>query len=279
MFKDFFAHKKKYAEITPRKKEIPEGIVIKCQQCNRILVAKDLEKNLKVCIDCGYHFRLNAYERVKITLDDGELMEYDKDMMSGNPLKFPNYEEKLLQQSNKTGLLDAVITGEGHIGGFPVIVAVMSFDHFTGSMGSVVGEKITRAIENAIKKRNPLIIFSTASGARMQEGIYSLMQMAKTSSALAKLNDNRILYISVLTDPTYGGVSASFSTLGDIIVAEPGAHLGFAGPRVIEQTIRQKLSDDFQTAEFNFKHGQVDKIVHRKDMRSFLIKILELHSE
>jgi acetyl-CoA carboxylase carboxyl transferase subunit beta len=213
-----------------------------------------------------------------MTLDEGKLLEYDANMVSENPLDFPGYEEKIAQAMEKTGFNDGVITGEGAIGGFPVVFGVMSFEFFTGTLGSVVGEKITRAIEAAMQKRVPLIIFSTSAGARMQESILALMQMAKTSAALAKFQEQGGLYISVMTDPTLGGVSASFAMLGDIIMAEPGATIGFAGRRVVEQTIRQKLPDNFQTAEFNLKHGQLDKVVHRRDMRATLIKILDIHT-
>ncbi|MNZ71993.1 Acetyl-coenzyme A carboxylase carboxyl transferase subunit beta [compost metagenome] len=221
--------------------------------------------------------RLNAMERIRMTMDEGSFREYDEDLISVDPLEFPGYANKLEQQALKSGLKEAVVTGEGTIGGFPTVVAIMSFDFFTGSMGSVVGEKITRAIEAATEKRLPIIIFSTSGGARMQESILSLMQMAKTSAALARLNEQGGLYISVITDPTTGGVSASFAMLGDIIVAEPGAVFGFAGRIVIEQTIRQKLPDDFQTAEFNLQHGQLDLVVHRKEMRGMLSQLLDLH--
>ncbi len=250
----------------------------KCSKCGNIAFTMELEKNFKVCPSCGHHFRLSAWERIGMTLDDGRLHEFDANLESVDPLGFPDYKNKLVKQKEKSGLTEAVVTGEGTIGGIPVIVAVMSFDFFTGSMGSVVGEKITRAIEQADKKKLPLIIFSTSGGARMQESILSLMQMAKTSAALAKFQGNGGLFISVFTDPTTGGVSASFASLGDINLAEPGALIGFAGRIVIEQTIRQKLPDNFQTAEFNLQHGQLDKVVHRKDMRSTLTKLLELHT-
>lgn len=221
--------------------------------------------------------RLNALERIRMTMDEGSFLEYDEDLVSVDPLNFPGYASKLEQQKLKSGLREAVVTGEGTIGGFPAVVAVMSFDFFTGSMGSVVGEKITRAIEAATEKRLPMIIFSTSGGARMQESILSLMQMAKTSAALARLDEQGGLYISVITDPTTGGVSASFAMLGDVIIAEPGAVFGFAGRIVIEQTIRQKLPDDFQTAEFNLQHGQLDMVVHRKELRATLSQLLDLH--
>ncbi|CAM4187320.1 acetyl-CoA carboxylase carboxyl transferase subunit beta [Paenibacillus endophyticus] len=276
--KDLFT-KKKYATIPsePRKREVPEGLMNKCSKCGTIQYSKELEKNLKVCSSCGHHFRLTALERIALTLDEGHLLEYDADMESVDPLNFPGYAGKLEQQKNKSSLREAVITGEGLIGGFPVVVAVMSFDFFTGSMGSVVGEKITRAIEAAHAKQLPLLIFSTSGGARMQESIISLMQMAKTSAALSKFQGAGGLFISIFTDPTTGGVSASFASLGDYNLAEPGALIGFAGRIVIEQTIRQKLPDDFQTAEFNLQHGQLDKVVHRKDMKPTLTKLLDMH--
>ncbi|MUT64466.1 acetyl-CoA carboxylase, carboxyltransferase subunit beta [Paenibacillus sp. NEAU-GSW1] len=283
--KDLFS-KKKYATIPSGaapaaerpKRDIPEGLMNKCSKCGNIQYSKELDKNLKVCSSCGHHYRLNAWERIGMTLDDGRLYEYDADMVSVDPLSFPGYAGKLKQQHEKNpNLNDAVVTGEGAIGGFPVVVCVMSFDFFSGSMGSVVGEKITRAIESAHSKGLPLIIFSTSGGARMQESILSLMQMAKTSAALAKFQGAGGLFISVFTDPTMGGVSASFASLGDFNLAEPGALVGFAGRIVIEQTIRQKLPDNFQTAEFNLQHGQLDMVVHRKDMKQMLTKLLDMH--
>ncbi|MFC4102793.1 acetyl-CoA carboxylase, carboxyltransferase subunit beta [Paenibacillus xanthanilyticus] len=281
MFKDLF-HKKKYATIPSggqrSKPELPEGLMTKCPKCGNIQFSKEMEKSLKVCPSCGHHLRLTAWERIGMILDDGKLNEYDADLVSEDPLGFPDYAKKVEAQKEKSGLKDAVVTGDGTIGGFPVVVAVMSFDFFAGSMGSVVGEKITRAIEQAHVKRLPIIIFSTSSGARMQESILSLMQMAKTSAALAKFQGDGGLYISVMTDPTTGGVSASFASLGDYNLAEPGALIGFAGRVVIEQTIRQKLPDNFQTAEFNLQHGQLDKVVHRKDLKPLLTKLLDMHS-
>ncbi|CAH1222496.1 Acetyl-coenzyme A carboxylase carboxyl transferase subunit beta [Paenibacillus plantiphilus] len=283
MFKDLF-HKRKYATIPSgsgqarTKPDIPEGLMSKCPKCGNIQFSKEVEKNLKVCLGCGHHFRLNAWERINMVLDEGTMVEYDAELESEDPLGFPGYAKKLDAQKESSGLRDSVVTGEGLIGGFPVVVAVMSFDFFAGSMGSVVGEKITRAIEQAHEKGLPIIIFSTSGGARMQESILSLMQMAKTSAALAKFQGDGGLYISVLTDPTTGGVTASFATLGDFNLAEPGALIGFAGRVVIEQTIRQKLPDNFQTAEFNLQHGQLDKVVHRKDLKSLLTKLLDMHS-
>lgn len=280
MLKDFFQKKRKYATITSdkAKRDIPEGLMTKCPKCGTILVTKDLEKNLKVCTSCGYHFRLYAAERLMITLDEGRLFEYDGNMVSLDPLDFPGYKQKLAKSAETSGLIDAIVTGEGTIGGFPVVIGVISFDFFQGTLGSVVGEKIVLAIEKAIQKGYPLILFSTSGGARMQESILSLMQMAKTSAALQRFDDAGGLFISVITDPTYGGVSASFAMLGDYVLAEPGAAFGFAGRIVIEQTIRQKLPDNFQTAEFNLKHGQLDRVVQRKDMKAILSRILDIHS-
>jgi len=280
VLKDFFQKKKTYATITSdkAKRDIPEGLMTKCSKCGAILVTKELEKNAKVCTGCGHHFRLSALERIQCTLDDGVIVEYDSDMISLDPLDFPGYKEKLAKSTEVSGMKDAIITGEGTIGGFPAVVGIISFDFFQGTLGSVVGEKITRAIEKAIEKQYPLILFSTSGGARMQESILSLMQMAKTSAALKKLDSQGGLFISVITDPTYGGVSASFAMLGDVIIAEPGAAFGFAGRIVIEQTIRQKLPDNFQTSEFNLKHGQLDQVVHRKDIKATLTKLLDLHT-
>lgn len=279
-FMELFQKKRKYATIPSEqaRKEIPDGLMNKCPRCMTIQFSMELEKNMKVCSNCGYHFKLNGAERIQMILDEGQLLEYDQEMISQNPLDFPGYDEKLKAEMEKTGFNDGVITGEGTICGHPVVFGVMSFEFFTGTLGSVVGEKITRAAEKALQKKTPLILFSTSAGARMQESILSLMQMAKTSAILSKFNEQGGLYISVMTDPTLGGVSASFAMLGDIILAEPGATIGFAGRRVIEQTIRQKLPDNFQTAEFNLHHGQVDKVVHRKELRNMLAKILDMHT-
>lgn len=293
MFKDLFQKKRKYATLPSDrnavtgdaeaqqrpKREIPEGLMNKCSKCGTIQYSKELEKNLKVCPSCGHHMRLNAMERIAMTLDEGSFVEHDADVVSIDPLEFPGYANKLEEQKLKSGLKEAVVTGEGAINGQPVAVAVMSFDFFSGSMGSAVGEKITRIIEHAGEYGLPLIIFSTSGGARMQESIYSLMQMAKTSAALGHFADKGGLYLSVITDPTMGGVSASFAMLGDLIIAEPGATFGFAGRLVIEQTIRQKLPDDFQTADFNLQHGQLDLVVHRKEMKTMLGKLIDMHSK
>lgn len=280
MLKDLFNKKRKYATIPSErsKREIPEGLISKCPKCAAIQYSKDLEKNLKVCPSCGHHHKLNAFERIEMILDDGRIFEYDADLVSEDPLGFAGYVDKLNRSMESTGLRDAVVTGEGTIGGYPAVVAFMSFDFFAGSLGSVVGEKITRAVEAAMQKKYPLIIFSTSGGARMQESILSLMQMAKTSAAIKKYQDSGGFYVSVITDPTYGGVTASFAMLGDLIVAEPGAAFGFAGRIVIEQTIRQKLPDNFQTAEFNLKHGQLDKVVQRKELKGLLVKLLDMHA-
>ncbi|WP_068773531.1 acetyl-CoA carboxylase, carboxyltransferase subunit beta [Paenibacillus sp. FJAT-26967] len=279
MLKDLF-QKRKYATIPSEKtkREIPEGLMNKCPRCGTIQYSKELEKNLKVCTSCNYHYKLNALERVAMTLDEGRLFEYDDNMVSEDPLQFPDYEAKLSKAKDKSGLKDAIVTGEGTIGGYPVVFGAMSFDFMGGSLGSVVGEKLTRAIENAIQKNYPLVLFSTSGGARMQESILSLMQMAKTSAAISRLDEAGGLFISVITDPTFGGVSASFAMLGDIIIAEPATSFGFTGRRVIEQTIKQKLPDNFQTAEFNLQHGQLDKVVARKDLRATLTKLLDLHA-
>jgi acetyl-CoA carboxylase carboxyl transferase subunit beta len=277
----FRKQKKKYATIPSEqaKKEIPEGIMQKCPQCGMILIAKELEKNLKVCKGCGYHFTMSAPERIASLMDEGSFVEYDADLTSLDPLSFPDYEKKLKQDMQKTNLKEAIVTGEGTIGGYRTVIGVMDSRFRMGSMGSVVGEKIARAGERAIEKRLPLILFSASGGARMQEGVLSLMQMAKTTAVLERMHRLGLLYISVLTNPTTGGVSASFSSLGDINIAEPGALIGFAGRRVIEQTVRQKLPDDFQTAEFLLKHGQLDMVVPRTELRDTLIKILELHAD
>jgi acetyl-CoA carboxylase carboxyl transferase subunit beta len=281
VLKDLFSKRRKYATIPSEqaKKDIPEGLMTKCQSCGTITYSKELRKQLMVCSGCGFHFPLTALERIQFTLDEGTFVEFDEDMVSQNPLDFPGYLEKLEKDKEKTGLKEAVITGEGRIKGYPVIIGVMDSRFRMASMGSVVGEKLTRAVERAVEKRYPLIFFSASGGARMQEGTLSLMQMAKISAALTRLDEAGLLYISVLTNPTTGGVSASFASLGDYNIAEPGALIGFAGRRVIEQTIRQKLPDDFQTAEFLLKHGQLDLVVHRHEMRDRLAELLDIHAD
>jgi acetyl-CoA carboxylase carboxyl transferase subunit beta len=279
MLKDLFAKKKKYATIPSEqfKQEVPEGLMNKCPQCKKIMYGKELQKSLRVCANCNYHNPMTAYERIDSLLDPETFVEYDKEMISQNPLKFPDYEEKLLKDKKKTGLNEAVVTGEGTMNGYELVIAVMDSSFRMGSMGSVVGEKITRAIERAMDKKVPFIIFTASGGARMQEGILSLMQMTKASVALKAFSNQGGLYISVMTHPTTGGVSASFASVGDYNFAEPGALIGFAGRRIIEQTIREDLPDDFQTAEFLLKHGQLDAVIHRKDMRDTLSTILEIH--
>ena len=253
---------------------IPDGMWVKCPKCGRILYNKDLKENLKVCGNCNAHIRLTARERIEITIDKGTFVEFDADIKSANPLDFPDYDAKTEKMREKTGINDAVITGMGAIGDKPVIIAVMDSNFMMASMGCAVGEKITRAIETATGKGLPIIIFTASGGARMQEGIFSLMQMAKTSSALGKHDEKGLLYITVLTDPTTGGVTASFAMLGDIILSEPGALVGFAGRRVIEQTLKEKLPQEFQSAEFLLKHGFIDKIVARAQLKKLLCELL-----
>lgn len=259
------------------KVDIPDGLWIKCDRCKKMIYKDDLESSMHVCTSCGYHFRITAPQRIDMLCDEGSFFEIDKDLVGEDPLNFPGYKEKLEKLREQTGLNEAVVTGIGKIDGISIALGVMDNRFLMGSMGYAVGEKITRLILRAIEEKLPLIIFTTSGGARMQEGIVSLMQMAKTSSALAKFNKEGLLYISYLTDPTTGGVSASFAMLGDIILAEPGALIGFAGPRVIEQTIRQRLPEGFQTSEFLLKHGFVDKVVDRRDMKDVLSKILKMH--
>ncbi len=283
MLKDLFTKpkpkKKKYASIPSEqaKQDVPEGIVLKCPSCKKIMYTKELNKNLKVCMNCSYHYQMNAKERIASLFDENSFTEYDKEMISENPLNFPDYEEKLEKDRQKTKQNEAVVTGEGTINGFRTSVAIMDASFRMGSMGSVVGEKITRAIETANQKGLPIIIFTASGGARMQEGVLSLMQMAKTSSALKMFSDNGGLIISVMTHPTTGGVSASFASLGDYNFAEPGALIGFAGRRIIEQTIREELPEDFQTAEFLLKHGQLDEVINRHDLKDTLGNILDIH--
>jgi acetyl-CoA carboxylase carboxyl transferase subunit beta len=273
----FKRQRQRYATVNPASREIPDGLWVKCPRCHEIRFTGELGKQLKVCARCGYHFRLTAGERIKITIDEGTFTEWDRDMMPVNPFGYTEYDEKLARARQETGLNEAVVTGEGKIGGHRVAVAVMDARFMMASMGTVVGEKITRAIEHAREKQLPLVIFAASGGARMQEGVLSLMQMAKTCAALSAFSEAGLLYISVLTDPTTGGVSASFAFLGDIILAEPGALIGFAGPRVIEQTIRQKLPEGFQRAEFLRQHGFLDAVVPRPQLKSTLAQILDLH--
>lgn len=254
------------------------GKWVKCDKCKEILYKEDVHKNFSVCPNCGKHFRLSARRRIKQIADEGTFEEIGADILTKDPLNFDGYLKKIDALKEKTKIEEAVKCGICEIYGEKVVLAVMDGNFMMGSMGSAVGERITLAIETSIEKRLPLIIFCVSGGARMQEGIVSLMQMAKTSAALAKHNEAGLLYISVLTDPTTGGVTASFASLGDIILAEPDALIGFAGPRVIEQTIKQKLPDGFQRSEFLLEHGFIDKIVERKDMKDTLYNLLKLHS-
>lgn len=249
----------------------------KCDKCKEIVYKEGLEENYYICPNCGYHFRLSSIKRIEQIIDEGSFKEFDLKIDTVNPLNMEAYTKKLEDLRERTGLDECVKCGIGNINGEKVVICVMDSEFFMGSMGTVVGEKITYSVEKAIKLKLPLIIFSVSGGARMQEGIMSLMQMAKTSAAIAKLDDAGLLYISVLTDPTYGGVTASFASLGDIILAEPGAMIGFAGPRVIKQTIKQELPEGFQTAEFLLEHGFVDLVVERKDMKETLHRLLLLH--
>lgn len=256
---------------------IPNGMWVKCSKCKRVLYKSDVDRNNKVCQYCGHHFRMSAKERIKLIMDADSFEEFDVNMESANPIGFDGYEKKLKNMIEKSGIKEAVITGMGTIGKMKAVACFMDSNFMMGSMGSVVGEKITRAVEKAIELKLPLIIFTTSGGARMQEGIFSLMQMAKISAALNRLRNEGLLYVTVLTDPTTGGVTASFAMLGDIILAEPDALVGFAGKRVIEQTIRQKLPEGFQSAEFLLEHGFIDSIVSRNDLKSTLKKILVIH--
>lgn len=260
-----------------RKTDIPQGLLFKCPRCRNVTFEEDFQKNGKVCPHCNYHSRLTARERLDITVDKGSFEEFDSEMISKNPIDFPDYENKQEALREKTGLKDAVLTGKAKIRGEEIIIIVMDSNYMMASMGSVVGEKITRAIEYGTAHRLPVIAFTASGGARMQEGIVSLMQMAKTSGAVARHNEAGLLYIVVMTDPTTGGVTASFASLGDIIIAEPKVLIGFAGRRVIEGTIRQKLPDDFQSAEFMLENGFVDMIVERKKMRRVIAHLLKLH--
>ncbi len=260
-----------------KKTDIPKGLLFKCPRCANNTFMEDFTANSKVCPHCNYHSRLTARERIGITVDKGSLTELDKDMISKNPIDFPNYDEKQAALREKTGLKDAVITGTATIRGEKIVTIVMDSNYMMASMGSVVGEKISRAFEYATEHRLPVIAFTASGGARMQEGIVSLMQMAKTAGAVGKHNEAGLLYITVMTDPTTGGVTASFASLGDIIIAEPKVLIGFAGRRVIEGTIKQRLPDDFQSAEFMLEHGFVDMIIERKKMRRTLAHILKLH--
>ena len=257
--------------------DIPIGKWAKCDKCKEIIYKDTLRENLSICPNCGHYFRMHINRRLALIIDDGTYQKIDLNIETNNPLNIEEYPKKLKALREKTKLQEAITCGTGKINGEEVVICIMDSGFLMGSMGVVVGEKITHAIEQAIDKKLPLIIFSVSGGARMQEGIISLMQMAKTSAALTKLDEAGLLYISVLTDPTYGGVTASFASLGDIILAEPGAMIGFAGQRVIEQTIGESLPEGFQTAEFLLEHGFIDKIVERKDLKNTLYNLIQFH--
>ena len=260
-----------------KKPEVPSGLWIKCSECNHSFYKKDIEAAMMVCPSCGNHFRMSSTDRLRLIADEGTFDEWDKKLSSVNPLEYPGYADKIKKLEEETGISEAIITGLAKVGGIDAVLGIMDSRFLMGSMGSVVGEKVTRVFERATEKKLPVILFTASGGARMQEGIFSLMQMAKTSAAIGRHNEAGLLYITVLTDPTTGGVTASFAMLGDIIISEPGTLIGFAGPRVIEQTIRQKLPAGFQRAEFLLDHGFVDMIVERKDMKQTLSKLLSVH--
>ena len=259
--------------------EAPQGILKKCNACKAAIFTEDVKRNLYICPKCGNYFRIHAYRRLELVLDEGSFEEWDKGMTAGNPLEFPGYEEKVKALQEKTGLTEAVVTGKGRINGMETVIGVCDGRFLMASMGEAVGEKITRAVERATKLALPVILFACSGGARMQEGSVSLMQMAKTSAALKRHSDAGLLYVSVLTDPTTGGVTASWAMLGDVILAEPHALIGFAGPRVIEQTIGQKLPKGFQRAEFLLEHGFVDRILPRDGAKEVLAEILRMHAK
>lgn len=269
-----FFKKRTVDALGEKKRDMPEGLWTKCPSCNESLFEDALSKNLRVCTSCGYHFTIASGERIASMVDEGSFVEMDPGLDSVNALGFKGYLDKVKAYQQKTGLTEAVVTGRATIEGVPVLVAIMDFRFLGASMGSVVGEKITRAIEAATAERKPVLVFSASGGARMHEGILSLMQMAKTSGALARHAEARLPYISILTHPTTGGVTASFATLGDIIIAEPKCMIGFAGPRVVKETTHADLPPGFQTAEFMMQHGLVDMIVDRKDMRTTLARLL-----
>jgi acetyl-CoA carboxylase carboxyl transferase beta subunit len=264
--------------VDEEKPNVPEGIMTKCPSCGRVIYTKLLAKNYQCCDECGYHFKLSGKDRIALLMDRGEFQEFDSQLESGDPLSFPGYQDKLQRTRAQTGMKDGVITGRGRIEGEQVMLGVMDPNFFMGSMGTTIGEKLTRLFEQATDSRLPVIIFTASGGARMQEGIFSLMQMAKVSAAVARHSEAGLLYITVLTNPTTGGVTASFAMLGDIILAEPGALIGFAGPRVIEQTIGQKLPEGFQKSEFLLEHGFIDRIVSRDKLRETLGILLKMHT-
>ena len=267
------------ADSQPR--EIPENLWVRCTRCGELLYIKEFEKNLKVCHKCDFHFRLAAAERIDLLIDPGTFVEKDAALISADPLGFVSlgqpYPKKAAETRAKTGINEAVISGSGRIDGAPIQIAVCDFSFLGASMGSVFGEKITRTLERGLETRQPVVVVTCSAGARMHEGIFSLMQMPKTAGAVAMLAEAAIPFVSVLTDPTTGGVSASFASLGDVIIAEPGALVGFAGARVIEQITKQKLPSGFQTSEFLLDHGMIDMVVHRRDLKSTVVRLLHLY--
>lgn len=280
MILGIFSSKKKYATVSvgdivkPKEKVTVPNLWVKCDSCGEIIYKKDIEKNYKKCPKCDYYFQMGAYERIELLIDQGSFVEYDTEVESANPLEFPGYDEKIERAKIKSGLNSAVVSGLGEVEGIKVSFATMDFSFQGGSMGSAVGEKLTRAIERGIKEKLPVIIVSTSGGARMHEGILSLMQMAKTSAALDRLRKARLPFISVPVSPTTGGVTASFAMLGDVIITEPNALIGFAGPRVIEQTMGEKLPEGLQRSEFLLEHGVVDIISKREDLKKTIAKVL-----
>lgn len=275
---DWFANKKIESKPKSKRLDIPGNLWVKCINCGEVIYSKELEDNQKVCLHCGHHFRLTCKERVNITFDKGTFVEYEKNLTPLNALSFIDtlsYDDRIKKAHSITGLNEAVIVGIGLINGIKTVAAIMDFSYMGGSMGSVVGEKIARGAELAISKNLPYIVFSSSGGARMQEGVLSLMQMAKTSAAVKRFKEAGFLFISVLLDPTTGGTTASFAMLGDINISEPNALIGFAGPRVIEQTIKQKLPSNFQRSEYLLEHGMLDLIIHRHKLKDTLSKILE----
>jgi acetyl-CoA carboxylase carboxyl transferase subunit beta len=274
---DWFKRKKEVLK-TVERKEIPDGLWIKCEECGEIIYKKELEKKLYVCPKCDYHFRIGSYDYIDILLDSNTFEEFNQHISSSDPLHFRDnkkYSEKYQSAVKKTGLKEAVVTGRGKLDGLDIVLAFMDFSFLGGSMGSVVGEKVSRAISAALEEKKPLIIISSSGGARMHEGVLSLMQMAKTSAKLAMLADQGLPFISILTNPTTGGTTASYAMLGDIHIAEPGALIGFAGPRVIKQTIGQDLPPGFQRSEFLLEHGFIDVIVHRNELKNHISGILK----
>ncbi len=274
----WFKRESNELQASDEKRVRTEGLWVKCEGCRQIIWKKDLEENLNVCPKCNAHFRIDAVARLTLLLDEDSIETTEENLASTDPLKFTDtrpYKARLEKSQEATGLKDAIINATGTMNGRPVVVSAMEYSFIGGSMGAVVGEAITRAVERACEQRKPMIVISASGGARMMEGVVSLMQMAKISAALARLDSAKLPYVSVLTDPTTGGVTASYAMLGDLNIAEPGALIGFAGPRVIEQTIRQKLPEGFQTSEFLLQHGMLDAVVHRKNMKAYISRALD----